>query len=69
VGLITALILVSVGVIIGYAYFHYRKKPSDHLADQDYIDCSDKTTSKSELATCYIDRKSMKIKKELGLTD
>ena len=68
-GLIGGLLLIALGVFIGFAYFHLRKKPSDSLVDQDYLDCEKVTSSKSDLAVCYIDKKSAKIKKELNLAD
>ena len=67
--IIGELVLVAIGIVIGFAYFHYRKRPSDHLMDQDYIDCAGTTTSKADLASCYIGKKTKKIKKELDIAD
>ncbi len=69
--IITAIILLSVGALLGYGYFHYRKKPTDHFVDQDYIDCetSNKGGSKEQLGACYIDKKAKKIRQELNLVD
>ena len=69
--IITALILLGIGALLGYGYFHYRKKPTDHFADQDYIDCesSNVGASKDQVAMCYIDKKSKKMRKELNLVD
>ncbi len=66
-GLIGSLMLLAIGAVIGYAYFHLRKKPSDHLADQDFLDCQSSIGSNKDLAACYIDKKSRKIKAELNI--
>ncbi len=69
--IIVAIILLGIGALMGYGYFHYRKKPTDHFADQDYLDCetSNKGGSKEQVGACYIDKKAMKIRRELNIAD
>jgi hypothetical protein len=65
--LLTALILIGFGALLGYGYFHLRKKPADNMADQDFVDCQAISHSKSEIAACYINKKTAKIKHELNI--
>ncbi len=71
-GLIGAMILLLIGGVIGFAYFKYRQRRADAwISDPDYLDCEDATRGKADagkqLAVCYIDKKSTKIKQHLNL--
>jgi len=70
--LMLALIILAIGAALGYLYFRYGRHTQTYLAaDQDLIDCQadyeGKSASNKDLAVCYIDRKSKKIKDHLGV--
>ena len=57
-----AVLLVLIGVLIGYAVFVKRSDPYTLEIDQDFVDCQDTSGSNSELVVCYVDKKSRKVK-------
>lgn len=72
--LFTGLIVLALGAVLGYLYFRYGRHSSRYLAaDQDLIDCQadseGKSLSNKDLAVCYIDKKSKKIKQHLEIID
>jgi len=56
------VLLVLIGVLIGYAVFVKRSDPYKLEIDQDFVDCQDTAGNNSELIVCYVDKKSRKVK-------
>ncbi|MBW8879896.1 MAG: hypothetical protein JF615_00330 [Asticcacaulis sp.] len=72
--LMLGLFLLALGAVLGYLYFPYGRHTHQYLAaDQDLIDCQadagGKSASNKDLAACYIDKKSKRIKEHLQITD
>ena len=63
-----AVLLVLIGVAIGYAMFVKRADPYKLEIDQDFVDCQDTAGSTSELIICYTDKKSRQVKDYLKET-
>ena len=72
-GLITALVLLVIGAVLGYAYFRNKYKQEHLLSDTDFIECQTDAmgnpVSNKDHAVCYIDKKSKKIKSHLNIAD
>ncbi len=72
-GLITALVLLAIGAVLGYAYFRNKYKSEHLLADTDFIECQTdplgQPVSGKDHAACYIDRKSKKVKAHFDIAD
>ena len=64
-----AVLLVLIGVAIGYAMFVKRADPYKLEIDQDFVDCQDTAGSHSELVVCYVDKKTRKVKDYLTATE
>ena len=64
-----AVLLVLIGVLIGYAVFVKRSDPYKLEIDQDFVDCQDTAGSNSELIVCYTDKKARKVKDYLQTTE
>ena len=72
--LMLGLVILAIGAVLGYVYYRYGRHSSQYLAaDQDLIDCQSdfegKSASNKDLAVCYIDKKSKKIKQHLDIAD
>lgn len=63
-----AVLLILIGVAIGYAVFVKRADPYKLEIDQDFVDCQDMAGSNSELIVCYVDKKARKVKDYLKET-
>ena len=71
--IIIGLALLFVGALGGYAYFRNKFKSEHMLSDPDFIECQSdamgKPVSNKDLAMCYVDKKSKKIKQQLDIVD
>lgn len=64
-----AVLLILVGVLIGYGIFVKRSDPLHLEMDQDFVDCQDQASNSGDLVACYVDKKTRKVKDYLKATD
>ena len=58
----TGVLLILIGVLIGYAVFVKRSAPYKLEIDQDFVDCQETAGNNGELVICYVDKKTRKVK-------